>query len=206
MTHNNETITMLVNKNNLLDEFFIPEDLVLTDNNENNFHNYFNPEVKPMISSMVLPYFYKMIAEAKKDGIYLAIGSGYRSYKYQQEVWNGWVEKKGLEYAKKFVAPPGASEHQTGLAFDIGCFRNGKFTDDLYDNDIEIKWLQDNCFKYGFILRYPQGKEHITGYNYEPWHYRFVGLELAKILYKENITLEEYYLLYNKSNDIAKKI
>lgn len=201
-----DEITMLVNKDNLLDEFYVPQDLVLMDHNENNFHNYFNPNLKPMLSQKVLPYFYRMLNDAKKDEIYLAIGSGYRSYKYQEQIWHSWVEKKGLEYTQKYVAPPGASEHQTGLAFDIACFRKGIFFDELEDTDEEINWLKENAYKYGFILRYPKGKENITGYSYEPWHYRYVGRELATYLSQNNLTLEEYYLSLKSSTDIAKKI
>ena len=90
-----------------------------------------------------------------------------------------------------YVAPPGTSEHQTGLAIDFASFQDGKYQEALTEKEIE--WLQNNAHRFGFILRYPKGKESITGYNYEPWHYRYVG-DLSYILYNFDITLEEYYL------------
>ena len=102
-------------------------------------------------------------------------------------------EKYGLERTEKYVAPPGASEHQSGLAIDVSCFRDGVFCDVLNDEDPEIVWLHQHCYEYGFILRYPKGKEDITGYAYERWHFRYVGKELAKTLHDNGLTLEEYY-------------
>ena len=95
------------------------------------------------------------------------------------------------------MAIPGSSEHQTGLAFDVAFIRNNEYSLIALETDPEIKWLLKNAYKYGFILRYPKDKENITGYSYEPWHYRFVGIKLAKMLYKNNLTLEEYYKKIN---------
>ena len=106
------------------------------------------------------------------------------------------VKEKGDE-AYKLVALPGTSEHQTGLAVDFAYYENGIYNDDVKEDDKEAIWLKNNCWKYGFILRYPKGKEHITGYKFEPWHFRFVGPKLAKKIYEENITLEEYYQNFN---------
>jgi len=185
---------ILVNKDNRLDKDFIPNDLVITDENENNFHEYLNPNLKPMINKEVFKYFLLMQEDAKTNGFNILIDSGYRSYQYQEEIWNDSVIKIGLEETKRVVAPPGASEHQTGLSFDVGYIINGAYTDDVDEFQEESKWLFNNSYKYGFILRYPKNKENITGYKYEPWHYRFVGIDLAKELYENNITLEEYYL------------
>lgn len=184
---------ILVNKENRLEPNFVPESLITTDENENNFHKFQDPMQKPTIHTMVLPYFLKMQQDAKKAGFNIIVDSGYRSYEYQQVVWNYFLEEIGLEETKKRVALPGTSEHQTGLAIDVGYIINGKFIDEVEEAQLETQWLFQNAYKYGFILRYPKGKEEITGYNYEPWHYRFVGLELAKKLFDENITLEEYY-------------
>ena len=188
-------IEVLINKENRLDENYIPDDLVITDNNENNFHNFIDPNHKPMISKKVYPYFLKMKEDALKEGYNIILDSGYRSYEYQKNIWDDYVKKYGLEKTKILVAPPGASEHQSGLAFDVAFMRKNKFVEHVTDDLEETKWMIKNAHKYGFILRYPKGKENITGYGYEPWHYRFVGIKLAKELYSKDITLEEYYLM-----------
>lgn len=186
--------TILINKDNPLNQGYVPNNLIETDNNENNFHNYEDPCLKPTIDKAIYPYFLEMQKAAAREGINIIVDSGYRSYEYQKIVWNSFLEKIGLEETKKRVAPPGASEHQSGLAIDIAYIINGIYTDDINENQRETQWLFNNSYKYGFILRYPKDKEEITGYSFEPWHYRFVGLELAQELYENNITLEEYYL------------
>lgn len=186
---------VLINKENKLDKDYVPKDLIITDENENNFHQFIDPNHKPMISKKVYPYFLKMQEDALKEGYNIILDSGYRSYEYQLNLWNNYIEKYGLEKTKKLVAPPGASEHQSGLAFDVAFMRNNQFVEHVTDDLSETKWMMKNAHKYGFILRYPKGKENITGYGYEPWHYRFVGINLATKLYNENITLEEYYLM-----------
>lgn len=187
---------ILVNKSNLLDKDYIPDNLIITDNNENNFHNYKDPTLKPMIVKYILSFFIKMQEDMKKEGLFIIVDSGYRSYNYQQIIYNENIKQHGIKRTKRFVALPGSSEHQTGLAIDIALIRNGKYIDNIKESDPEVKWLIKNSYKYGFILRYPKGKERITGYSFEPWHYRFVGIELATFLKNENITLEEYY--FNK--------
>lgn len=186
-------VTSLINRNNLLNSEYVPEDLIITDNNENNFHNYKDPHQKPMISKIIMPYFLAMQKAAAKEGINIIVDSGYRSYNYQKVIWDKYVEEKGLEETQRSVAIPGSSEHQSGLAFDVACIRDGVYKDDIKKEDKEVEWLVANAYKFGFILRYPEGKEHITGYKFEPWHYRFVGVYLATIIHKEGITLEEYY-------------
>ena len=135
-----------------------------------------------------------MKINAVTDGIYLSITSGYRSYSYQNTLYNNYVSANGKAQADTFSARPGNSEHQTGMAFDI------INASDSFNDTKEAKWLNDNAYKYGFILRYPQGKQGITGYKYESWHYRYVGKELAKTLYNNGnwITLEEYFGLTSK--------
>lgn len=196
--------TILVNKENRLDKDYIPSNLVITDENIDNFHGYLNSNLKPMIEKCVFKYFKLMQEDAKKEGFNILIDSGYRSYSYQQDIWNDSIIKIGLEETKRIVAPPGASEHQTGLSFDVGYIINGIYTDDVTEEQQETKWLFNNSYKYGFILRYQKGKEDITGYKYEPWHYRFVGIELAKELYEKDICLEEYFL--KKEIKIHKKV
>lgn len=131
--------------------------------------------------------FTKMKEDAAKEGINLKIVSGYRSYDRQKTIYNNYVARDGKSEADTYSARPGHSEHQTGLAADIN------LVDTSFANTKEGKWLANNCYKYGFILRYPKGKESITGYIYEPWHFRFIGDE-AKNLYNDGnwISLEEY--------------
>ncbi len=128
----------------------------------------------------------KMFADAKKEGISLWIASGYRSYDRQNTIYNNYVAKDGKAEADRYSARPGHSEHQTGLAFDLN-----ELTE-AFGNSKQGKWLADNCHKYGFIIRYPQNKEHITGYMYEPWHVRYLGVDKATAVYESGLCLEEY--------------
>ena len=185
-------IIVLVNKDNLLDRNYVPFEMYVVDENENNFHQYKDASLKPMLRKDIKKYIDKLLKDAYELGLPLIVDSGYRSYDYQQVVLNALIKEKGDE-AYKLVALPGASEHQTGLAVDFAYYENGVYNDDVKEDDKEAIWLKNNCWKYGFILRYPKGKENITGYNFEPWHFRFVGLELAKKIYDEDLTLEEYY-------------
>lgn len=189
----NLSFDVIINKENRLPQYYEPDDLVFTDNNENNFHEYLIPTMKPQISTSILPFFYEMQNDAKKDNIYIIIDSGYRSYQHQQLIFNQKVKELGYDLAIKYAALPGSSEHQTGYAFDLASFRNGKYFANNEDDEKEIVWMLKNCYKYGFILRYPKGKEKITGFNYEPWHYRFVGKNLAQILVEKNMVMEEFF-------------
>lgn len=185
-------IDVLVNKENMLSIDYIPYNLYKIDENENNFHNYVDPTIKPMLRMEVKPYINALISDAHKLGLPLIVDSAFRSGYYQQMILDKLISEKGNE-AYKLIALPGASEHQTGLAVDFAYYENGIYDDNVKEDDKEAIWLKENAWKYGFILRYPKGKEEITGFNFEPWHFRFVGLELAKELYEQNITLEEYY-------------
>ena len=135
--------------------------------------------------------------DAKALGLNIWIQSGYRSYSLQESLYNKYVNRDGKEAADTYSARPGHSEHQTGLAFDL----NSISDDFQYTN--EGIWINNNCYKYGFILRYPKGKEHITGYKYESWHLRYVGEELSTKLYNNGdwITLEEYFNLTSTYSD-----
>ena len=99
------------------------------------------------------------------------------------------INEKGIVYADKCSARPGHSEHQTGLSIDVMGSNNDY---NIFDKSKEFKWMKDNAHKYGFIMRYPKNKEYITGFKYEPWHYRYVGIDTAQKIYENNITLEEY--------------
>lgn len=130
----------------------------------------------------------------KECGYTIAIESGYRSAESQQKVWNECESLHGLEHTKRFVAVPGYSEHQTGLAVDFLLYENGVFYEDQKMKDHQVlKLVADNAYHYGFIIRYPKEKEDITGYGYEPWHLRYVGSnKIAKEIHDNNICLEEY--------------
>lgn len=185
-------VTVLVNKEHILDKNYVPLEMYVVDENENNFHQFKDASLKPMLRSDIKEYVDKLINDAQGLGLPIIVDSGYRSYNYQQVVLDALIKEKGDE-AFKLVALPGASEHQTGLAIDFAYYENGIYNDDVKENDKEAIWLKNNAWKYGFILRYPKGKENVTGYNFEPWHFRFVGLKLAKYLFKNDLTLEEYY-------------
>lgn len=133
--------------------------------------------------------FNKMQAAAKVDGLNIYISSGFRSYSYQKNLYNSYVNRDGVVAADTYSARAGHSDHQSGLAFDVNTIN------DSFANTEEGKWLNDNCYKYGFILRYPNGKSDETGYQYEPWHFRYVGVELAEKLYNNGnwITVEDYF-------------
>ncbi len=185
-------VTVLVNKEHILDKDYVPLEMYVVDENEGNFHQFKDASLKPMLRSDIKEYVDKLINDAQELGLPIIVDSGYRSFKYQQVVLDALIKEKGDE-AFKLVALPGASEHQTGLAIDFAYYENGIYNDDVKENDKEAIWLKNNAWKYGFILRYPKGKENVTGYNFEPWHFRFVGLKLAKYLFKNDLTLEEYY-------------
>jgi len=184
--------SILVNKENLLASDYVPDEIVTIDEPmgskiDKNYVNHLNAEV--------YRNFKLMQADALKQGFEIFVDSSYRTYAYQEKVFNSIAIEKGLEHALQYVAPPGGSEHQTGLAFDVIFRRNGEMIEEQLETDPEIIWLYENSYKYGFILRYPKGKEEITGFNYEPWHFRYVGKELAMELHEKDITLEEYYEL-----------
>lgn len=129
--------------------------------------------------------------EAEGDGINLIAISGYRSYDYQVTIYNTEVNNEGEVEANKYVAYPGESEHQLGLAIDVLSDEYSSL-DEGFENTEAFRWLETNMSRFGFILRYPKGKEDITGYGYEPWHLRYVGVSPAQEIMDSNITLEEY--------------
>lgn len=134
----------------------------------------------------------KMFNAAKKEGINLIFISGYRTHQYQEGLYNNKVARSGKAEADKYVARPGHSEHQTGLVLDLLSSEYGSL-DEGFKNTKAYKWLMKNMADYGFILRYPKGREHITGYSYEPWHLRYVGKDAAREINKRGLTLEEFH-------------
>lgn len=134
----------------------------------------------------------RMFAEAKKDGVILYAASGYRSYQRQKEVLQAEISRVGKEKAVQAVAIPGNSEHQSGLAMDITSQSEKFLLTEHFGLVKEGIWLRENAHKFGFILRYPKDKEDVTLYEYEPWHFRYVGEKVAAVIYKHKWTLEEY--------------
>lgn len=135
----------------------------------------------------------QLLGDAKKAGFNLNAFSGYRSYEYQKTLYDNYVARDGKDAADRYSARPGYSEHQTGLVYDVGEVGNEAIwlTEKFGESEAGI-WIRDNAHRYGFIMRYPKGKEEITGYMYESWHFRYVGVEVATEIAKTNSTLEEY--------------
>ena len=142
----------------------------------------------PVVSS-IAPIFNQMVADASQVGLNIYDATCYRSYSFQNTLYTNYIKRDGKEAAETYSARPGYSEHHTGLAIDLNTVNNA------FASTAESKWINDNCHKYGFIIRYPKGSEEITGYQYEPWHLRYVGEDLAKKLYNDGnwITMEEYF-------------
>lgn len=137
--------------------------------------------------------FEALAAEAKLSDYELVAFSTYRSFDYQQQLYDRYVSNDGVDAADRYSARPGYSEHQTGLAFDIGELHfEQHFARESFGETPAGQWLAANAHKYGFIMRYPNGKEKITGYMFEPWHFRYVGVDHATKIYEANTTLEEY--------------
>ncbi|MEG1887516.1 MAG: M15 family metallopeptidase, partial [Oscillospiraceae bacterium] len=147
--------------------------------------------------------FNKMADAAKKDGRKLVVTSSYRPYSSQKRLYNNYVSSDGKQAADTYSARPGHSEHQTGLVVDLaGTNSSGAYDLNAFEASAEYTWMRANAYKYGFILRFPKEDEKITGYMYEPWHYRYVGLDTAKIIYEEKLCFEKYWAkyLWNKEN------
>ena len=148
------------------------------------------------VDSRIYPYLQEMFDAARAEGIYPIVREGYRTAEEQQKILadkiqtyinQGYSQSRAEKTAKEWVALPGTSEHQLGIALDINADKSKCSNEDVY------AWLAENAYKYGFILRYPPGKQEITGTSYEPWHYRYVGVEAAQEIYEQGICLEEYF-------------
>lgn len=184
-----QSVAVLVNKEYALPEDYEPSDLVYPD-----VRFTFSEKIeKRMMRSEAAAALEKMFAGAEEDGIYLAGVSAYRSHSTQTSLFNRYVKKDGLEKAKTYSAVPGHSEHETGLAIDVSGSDGKCAAEDCFGGTKEAEWLAKHAPEYGFIIRYPEGKEDITGYKYEPWHLRYVGTEISSDIAERGITLEEYY-------------
>ena len=178
---NLNTSLILVNKYNYLEKDYVPNNL------EKVSTVYALSNMK--LVNVAKNAYEQMAKDASKDKRKLVIMSAYRSYDYQVNLYNRYVKKDGKDKADTYSGRPGYSEHQTGLAFDL---YNGKTVYTRFEETKEFDWMQENAYKYGFILRFPKDKEKETGYVYEAWHYRYVGKEIAKEIKEKNICLEEY--------------
>ena len=141
----------------------------------------------PGLDSTCYNQFCKLSSAAAQEGLNIYLSSGFRSYDYQAQIYNNYCARDGQAAADTYSARPGYSEHQTGLAIDVNQI------DDSFIGTPEAIWLENHCHEFGFILRYPQGKQDITGYQYESWHIRYVGTDLATQIHASGLTLEEYF-------------
>lgn len=195
----NNQYFILINKDNKLSEDYVPKNLKKSEARfldyvqDNNLENATADATKEMFEA------------AKQEGILLIGISGYRSYSVQKGLYDTRVQKNGEQKTRTYTAEPGASEHQSGLAIDILCDKY-QTLDEGFENTDAFRWLMENCYKYGFILRYLRGKEDITGYSYEPWHFRYIGnKEVAKDIMNRGLAFEEYINeVENKIDDLKK--
>lgn len=162
---------------------------ILLVNKEYCINKEYNP--KGLTEETELAYN-KLIVASKKEDINFKIISGFRDYEYQVNTYEYWKNLYGEEYANTVSAKQGHSEHQTGMALDVGAESGECDLNECFENTKEGIWLKNNSYKYGFIIRYPKNKENITGYSYEPWHIRYVGEKVATDIFNQKTTLEEY--------------
>ena len=182
---NKDNLTKLVNKDNPLKYNYKPDDLVKPNVNSTKSNIYISNICKNALETM--------FEEAKEDGINLYLISGFRSSDYQARLYLNSLNRNGEQYTEKYVAKPNYSEHQTGLAVDISSKSNGYNLTYTFADKKEGKWLKENAHKYGFILRYPEDRVEDTGYGFEPWHFRYVGKEVATYIYEHNLILEDLF-------------
>ncbi|MBS5113294.1 MAG: M15 family metallopeptidase [Coprobacillus cateniformis] len=189
-----ESLTLLIKKGFQLPESYIPSDL--KDVNIPIAKDCENKQLRKDAAQSLE----KMSQAALKENLHLALNSGYRSFQQQKAIYDDYFQKYDAKTAAGLVALPGSSEHQLGLSVDLTSQSviDGKWR--FFGDTPEYKWVIENAHHYGFILRYPQNKSNITGTTNEPWHFRYVGLEVAKIIYENNWTLEDYVLHYGLSS------
>lgn len=191
---NQDDLLVIANKYYKLSSNFKPKDLVTFDKKDS-YNNY-----TFQIKAIVKEKFNEINKDMAKEGLGLLIKSAYRSYQTQVDLYNDYVKTNGKTNADAYSARAGHSEHQTGLAIDV-CARSSCAYGTFVETN-EYKWMLNNAHKYGFILRYPENKTHITGYGFESWHYRYVGEEVAKYIYENELIFDEYYAMkkYKKEN------
>jgi len=191
----------IVNKTHSIPVAYIPKSIKIPDVAINTAKSNAEMSVRTDIVESVE----KMFAAAKKDGYSLMIGSGYRSAALQKIYFDSLAASVGVTAANQAIAFPGQSEHQTGLAIDISDITRDCYLDNCFAATDDGQWLSKNSHKYGFILRYPEGKESITEYQYESWHFRYVGIDLATALYQSGLTLDEAWPYLQKAQATLKE-
>lgn len=181
------TITALVNKQFSLDEDYAPDDLVTVDVPT----ILENPEVN-QLREVAAGALKAMFDKAEESDIYLHARSGYRSYQTQVYLFQNYADQHGEEAANRYSARPGQSEHQTGLVMDVTSESVNYQLTEGFGKTAEGQWVSEHAHEFGFIIRYPEGAEEITGYIYEPWHLRYLGVDMATKVYESGLTYEEY--------------
>ncbi|WP_186579212.1 M15 family metallopeptidase [Aquibacillus kalidii] len=180
---------VLVNKQRKLPDGYVPPDLMVP----NVPFSFTGEDPRKQLRKEAAAALEELFAASEAAGLDLVAASGYRSYDRQKVIYDNNVARNGQENADKFSAKPGTSEHQTGLAMDVTSAEMAFALEQTFKQTAEGSWLAENAHKYGYIIRYLEGKEEITGYSYEPWHIRYVGKEIANEVYKQQLTLEEYF-------------
>lgn len=183
------SLFVLANKANYFPESFEPIELV--DPQSKHAGNQTRRKLRKVAADAID----ELIAAAKNDGIDIQTVSGYRTIAYQKILYKSNVERQGVELANRYSSKPGFSEHHTGLCMDVSSASVGFDLIERYGETSEGKWLAENAHRYGFIIRYPKGKDNITGYSYEPWHIRYLGVPLATYLYQTGLCYEEFLAL-----------
>jgi D-alanyl-D-alanine carboxypeptidase len=190
-----DPILILVTKTNALPASFVPKNLIKP------AVLFVGPNTPSLLSKPAGDAYLSLYNAAKKDGITLFVASAYRSYAKQKSVFAAFAKQYGYDKASQFSAHAGHSEHQTGLALDITSKSMNFDLSDKFASTMEGKWLAGNAYKYGFIMSYPEGMTEKTGYEYEPWHFRFLGFDSAMYLHDNYLILGDYIaLLKNKEN------
>lgn len=189
VVNNATSYEVMVNKQRSLPSGYVPKDLVEV----NVPFSFSGKSDKKKLRKVAAHALEDLFAQADSEGIHFFGVSGYRSYKLQKSIFTYNVKTQGYTEARRYSAYPGTSEHQTGLSIDISAKSVGNQLDPKLGATAEGKWLQAHCADYGFIIRYPNGKEAITGYAYEPWHVRYVGKKIANEIMSQGLTLEEYF-------------
>lgn len=192
---NPDSLWVLVNKSNPLPLDFAPKNLVIPNISIREDKSSAEKSVRKELAT----HLEEMFSDANKVANQLMLGSGYRSITQQTVYFNNMVSSVGYEQANKTIAVPSQSEHHTGLAVDISTVSRICYLAQCFEDTSDGKWLQEYSYKYGFILRYPKGKESITGYSYEPWHFRYVGIDLATALHESSLTLDEAWQYLNEA-------
>ena len=178
---------ILVNKTHGLDDSYEPADLKsVSQTADDRAARYQN------LRAEAADAFDQLTQEASEEGLTIVLTTGYRPYSYQKQLYDTYLKSNGNTWTEHYSAEPGHSEHQTGLAADVSSPSADYELKAEFADTAEGKWLAQNAHRFGFIIRYPDGREDITGYKYEPWHIRYVGIDYATEIYNRNLTLEEF--------------